>query len=113
MERYFSRVNLAITRSGSSMLAELTNAKIPFISVPLPSSADNHQFKNANFYQSKGLAFLIEEKDLNSKLSDLILNIYKNKDILKKIIDDQRQHSDKYVYNNINQLLKKIFNEKN
>ena len=113
LEQYFSRVNLAITRSGSSILAELTNAKIPIISVPLPSSADNHQLKNANFYQSKGLAFLIEEKDLNSKLSDLILNIYDNKDILKKIIDDQRQHSDKNVYNNINQLLKKIFNEKN
>ena len=113
LEQYFSRVNLAITRSGSSILAELTNAKIPIISVPLPSSADNHQLKNANFYQSKGLAFLIEEKDLNSKLSDLILNIYENKDILKKIIDDQRQYSDKNVYNNINQLLKKIFNEKN
>ena len=29
---YFSKINLAITRSGSSMLAELINAKIPFIS---------------------------------------------------------------------------------
>ena len=53
LENYFSRVNFAITRSGSSMLAELTNAKIPFISVPLPSSADNHQLKNANFYQKR------------------------------------------------------------
>ena len=42
---YFSKVNLAITRSGSSVLAELTNANIPFISVPLPTSADNHQLK--------------------------------------------------------------------
>ena len=60
---YFSKANLAITRSGSSMLAELTNANIPFISVPLPSSADNHQLKNAKFYEKK-FAFLIEEKDL-------------------------------------------------
>ena len=50
---YFSKTNLAITRSGSSMLAELTNARIPFITVPLPSSADNHQLKNALFYQKK------------------------------------------------------------
>ena len=50
---YFSKVDLAITRSGSSMLAELTNANIPFISVPLPSSADNHQFKNAGYYEKK------------------------------------------------------------
>ena len=61
---YFSKVNLAITRSGSSILAELTNANIPFISVPLPSSADNHQHKNATYYQKKKLSFLIEEKDL-------------------------------------------------
>ena len=50
---YFSKVNLAITRSGSSVLAELTNANIPFISVPLPTSADNHQLKNALYYQKK------------------------------------------------------------
>ena len=60
---YFSKVNLAITRSGSSILAELTNVNVPFISVPLPSSAENHQLKNAIFYQ-KNLSFLIEEKDL-------------------------------------------------
>ena len=62
---YFSKVDIAITRSGSSILAELVNANIPFISVPLPSSADNHQLKNANYYKRKNLAFLVEEKDLN------------------------------------------------
>ena len=36
LKNYFFKVNLAITRSGSSILAELTNANIPFISVPLP-----------------------------------------------------------------------------
>ena len=61
----------------------------------------------------KGLAFLIEEKDISSKLSDLIANVFKNKDILKKIINDQSQYSDKNVYKNINQILKKTFNEKN
>ena len=50
---YFSKVSLAITRSGSSMLAELTNANLPFISVPLPSSAENHQLKNAIYYKKR------------------------------------------------------------
>ena len=58
------------------MLAELTNAKIPFISVPLPSSADNHQFKNAEYYQKKKMSFLIEEKNLNEKLFLLLKDIY-------------------------------------
>ncbi len=61
---FFSKVNLAITRSGSSMLAELTNANIPFISIPLPSSVDDHQLKNATFYKNKNFSFLVEEKEI-------------------------------------------------
>ena len=44
------------------MLAELINVKIPFISVPLPSSADNHQLKNAIYYEKNQYSYLIEEK---------------------------------------------------
>ena len=110
---YFSKVNLAITRSGSSMLAELTNANIPFISVPLPSSADNHQLKNAMFYERKKFCFLIQEKDLKEKLIYLIREIYANNSILEKITKNQRQYSDKNVYNNIDQVLKNIIDEKN
>ncbi len=110
---YFSKVNLAITRSGSSVLAELTNANIPFISVPLPSAADNHQYKNALYYENKNFSFLIEEKDLNDKLFPLIKEIHKNILILQKIKRNQRQYSDKNVYDNISKLMKEIFNEKN
>ena len=78
-------VVISNNRSGSSILAELTNAKIPFISVPLPSSADNHQLKNAMYYKSKNLSFLIEEKDLNEKLFYLIRDIYENSSKLIKI----------------------------
>ena len=110
---YFSKINLAITRSGSSMLAELTNANIPFISVPLPSSADNHQFKNAIYFERKNLAFVIEEQNLNDELMHLIKKIHKDSSILNKIKLNQRQFSDKNVYKNINRVLKEILNEKN
>tara|TARA_X000001036_G_scaffold392430_1_gene391279 strand:+ start:2262 stop:3359 length:1098 start_codon:yes stop_codon:yes gene_type:complete len=110
---YFSKVNLAITRSGSSMLAELSNVGIPFVAVPLPTSADNHQLKNAIFYKNKNFGFMLEEKDLNEKLFYLIKDIYENKSILDKIINNLKQYSDKDVYNNIDKILKEIFNEKN
>ena len=48
---YYSKANLVITRSGASALGELINVKIPFISIPLPASADNHQYKNSEFYE--------------------------------------------------------------
>ena len=110
---YFSKVDIAITRSGSSILAELVNAKIPFISVPLPSSADNHQLKNANYYKRKNLAFLVEEKDLNKKLLNLIKDIFQNSSEFEQIKKNQRQYSDKNVYENIDIILKKIIDEKN
>ncbi len=109
---YFFKTNLAITRSGASMLAELTNAKIPFISVPLPSSAENHQQINAEYYQRKKFAFLIEEKNLSKKLSSLIKDIYRNMSKLDELIQNQRQYSDKNVYKNIDEAIKK-YDEKN
>ena len=113
LTQYFSKTNLAITRAGSSMLAELINCKIPFISVPLPSSADNHQLKNAIFYEKNKYSYLIEEKDLSEKLFKLIKQIYEDETLLKKLINQQRQFSDKSVYKNIDNQLKEIFNEKN
>ncbi len=113
LNEFFSKVNLAITRSGSSMLAELTNVNLPFISVPLPTSADNHQLKNSIYYKKKNFAFLIEEKDLSIKLFSHIKEIYENRSILDKIKQNQRQYSDKNVYNNINQVLKEILDGKN
>ena len=110
---YFSKVDLAITRSGSSILAELTNTNVPFISVPLPSSADNHQFINATFYKEKNFYFMIEEKDLKNKLFYLIEEIYNKKSILSKISQNQSQYSDKNVYKNIDGVLEKFMYEKN
>jgi len=95
------------------MLAELTNANIPFISIPLPTSAENHQLINATFYQKKKLAFLIEEKDLNEDLFELIKRIHTNEKLLNQIIHNQSQYSDKNVYKYINEDLNKLFNEKN
>ncbi len=108
---YFSKINLAITRSGSSMLAELINARIPFISVPLPSSAEDHQLKNAIYYEKKGYSYLIEEKDLQVKLFELIKKISEDPSLLQEIIKKQRQYSDKAVYKNIDQQINKLINE--
>ena len=110
---YFAKANLVITRSGASILGELINFKIPFISVPLPTSADNHQLKNALYYEKRDFGFIVEEKDLNDKLYDLIKSIYTNKNLLKKILINQGQYSDKNIFQNINIHIEKIINEKN
>ena len=108
--QYFSKINLVITRSGSSMLAELVNAKIPFISIPLPTSADNHQLKNAIYYEKNQYSYLIEEKDLSKKLFKLIKLIHEDRSLLDQIIRKQKDYSDKAVYENIDKEMNKIKN---
>ncbi len=110
---YYSNINLVITRSGASVLGELINLNIPFISVPLPTSTDNHQYKNAEFYSKKGYGYLLEESEINNKLYNIISSIFREKSLIKKIISNQKQYSDKNIFNNLNHQIKKILNEKN
>ena len=111
--KYYSEANLVITRSGASVLGELINVKRAFISIPLPSAADNHQYKNAEFYKKKGYGYLIEEKDIKSKLFDLIRSLTENDLLIKNLLLNQRQHSDTHIFTILNDELEEILNEKN
>ena len=113
ISKYYSAANLVITRSGASVLGELINIKIPFISIPLPTSADNHQRKNAEFYEKKGYGYLLEEKDINSKLFTLINSIFSDKSLVSNILLKQRQYSDKDIFRNLNIQIEEIINGKN
>ena len=84
-----------------------------FYYYPVASSADNHQLKNAIYYQKKGYSYLIEEKFLSEKMTPLINKIYFNRLLLDQILIKQKKHSDKLVYENIKKELKKIFYAKN
>lgn len=110
---YYSKANLVITRSGASVLGELINVKIPFVAIPLPGSADNHQLKNAIYFKKKGFGFLVQEKDINDQLFSLIKSIFTNSSLIKNILVNQSQYSDKNIFININTHIEKIINEKN
>ncbi len=109
--KYFSKTDLAITRSGSSILAELLNCKIPFISIPFPYAADNHQLKNAKYFEEKGYGFLIEENQIKIKLFPLIKSIHEDKALLNEVRKRQNTYSDKSVFENINNQIRYLINE--
>ena len=94
------------------MLAELINAKIPFISVPLPTSAEDHQLKNAIYYEKNQYSYLIEENNLDEKLLKLIKEIHKDRSLLTQMIAKQKLYSDDTVYANIDKEIDKLLNEK-
>lgn len=109
----FEKINLVITRSGASIIAELLNCKIPFISIPLKTSADNHQYKNAKYFEKKGYNILIEEEDINTKLFTLIKSIHEDRSLINRIIKKQNEYSDKLVFEKIDQKTKEIIDAKN
>ena len=73
------QIDLCITRAGASTLAELSVLNIPFIAVPLPTSKDNHQFENANFYKNKNCCWIIEQDYFDEKIEDFLSIILKNR----------------------------------
>ena len=111
MSKYYKTADLAVTRSGASSLAELINLKIPFIAIPLPSSADNHQFINANYFKEKGYCFLLEEKLVSDKLFEILIDLKKNEKKLSLIKERMAEHSDGETFSKIEKLIKKILNE--
>ena len=111
ISKYFSEIDLVITRSGSSMLAELLNCKVPFISVPFPYAADDHQLKNAKYFKEKGYGFLIREDEIKTNLFPLIKSIHNDKALLGEVRKKQNVYSDKSVFENINSQIRNLINE--
>tara|TARA_B100000787_G_C16164967_1_gene283398 strand:+ start:322 stop:1404 length:1083 start_codon:yes stop_codon:yes gene_type:complete len=105
---YFAKTELTITRSGSSVTAELINCNIPFITIPYPHAADSHQDKNATYFEKKGYSFLVRETEVNEKLFILIESFYKDRKLLDKMTEKQKNYSDKDVYKRINRVIENL-----
>ena len=104
--------DICITRAGASSLAEIAFLNIPFIAIPLPTSKDNHQFKNANYYKDKDCCWVIDQINFEKqKFEDLLLDLLKkNEDFFKKKKNLENLNYQN-TWNNVNQNLLKIINE--
>ena len=106
------QADLCITRAGASSLAEISLSRKPFIAIPLPSSKDNHQLENANYYKNKGCCWVVDQINFDKiKFEDLLLNILNNKNeiLLKKNNLEKLNYQN--TWNNVNQNLLNIINE--
>lgn len=60
--------DIIISRSGASSIFEIAATGKPSILIPLPTSAGNHQLKNANQYAKTGAAVTIEQNNLSEDI---------------------------------------------
>lgn len=68
MSHVYAAADLAVSRCGSSTVAELTAAGIPAILVPYPYSHADHQRFNAEFVARNGGGILVSEAELSADL---------------------------------------------
>lgn len=64
MDLVYAAADIAIARAGALTLAELTACGLPTILIPYPHAAGDHQRKNASDLVDRGMAQMIEQKDL-------------------------------------------------
>lgn len=62
--REMKAADVVIARSGATTLAELAASGRPAILVPLPTSADDHQRKNAEVVARAGAAVVVDDREL-------------------------------------------------
>jgi len=63
----YSKASVVLARSGGT-LAELAMFRLPSVLVPLPTSADNHQFFNAQEFENRGMATIVEQKNASAEV---------------------------------------------
>jgi len=107
-----SKSNMCITRAGASTLAELVFLNLPCVTIPLPTSKDNHQFENAFYYNEIGCNWILNQNEINDDtITNKLFNIIDNKDefLAKKI--NMKNFSYQNTWNNINQKIISVINE--
>ena len=101
-------IDIAITRSGASAIAELAHLNIPFLAIPFPFAKDNHQFYNAKVYEENNCCWLIKQNDLNSIN---FINLFKDKKDHEEKKNNLSKITNQNSWNNVNKKLIDLINE--
>lgn len=65
---YYPKIDIALSRAGSTVLFELAMWQIPSVVVPLPRDISRDQTSNAYAFAKKGTCIVLEETNLNPTL---------------------------------------------
>jgi len=73
---FLSVADLILCRAGASTLAEIAAFGVPSIMVPFPHATDNHQEKNARFFEAQGAGIcLIESSGSPEKVVEVVTSL--------------------------------------
>lgn len=92
MASLYRQADLVISRAGATTLAELSVMGLPALLIPYPFAADNHQQKNASYYEEGGAAKTLPEAGLTPDgLAGEILTLASSPDKLRVMSDNMKK----------------------
>jgi len=81
-----NQTDFVVSRAGSSSLFEIITAKKPSLIIPLPSAAQDHQTKNAQYFKKRNLCAVLRQSDKSkNKFVQMIELSIKNKKMHKAL----------------------------
>ena len=96
MPTVLTAADLAITRSGSITISELSKSATASILIPSPNVTANHQYFNAEYMKNAGASLLIEEKDISTELlKDKVFSLILSPEKIKAMAENARKASPK------------------
>lgn len=76
MTDVLSAADMVVARAGAGSIAEIVHCRVPCILVPFPLAADDHQLANARFLEQQGACVVVEQKNLDTLLSEVLATVF-------------------------------------
>ena len=82
--------DIVISRAGANSIFEFARTRKPTILLPLPSAANNHQWKNALYFAQRNAALVLDQEKITSnqfqsEVVSLVKNTKKQQELSKNI----------------------------
>jgi UDP-N-acetylglucosamine--N-acetylmuramyl-(pentapeptide) pyrophosphoryl-undecaprenol N-acetylglucosamine transferase len=114
MDLAFACADIVVSRAGAISISELCLAGKPVILIPSPNVAEDHQTKNAEALVKKDAAILLKDKDAQSLLYDMILELQSDISKRQKLSGNIKLLSTPYAADQIaEEALRLIINPEN
>lgn len=82
----YEKAKVIVCRSGAGTIFEIANLSIPAVFVPLPNSADDHQKKNALYFEKEGAAVMVEQGlAFDNDLASVVMNLWNDEEKRKEL----------------------------
>jgi len=82
MNYAYAAADLVVARAGAITISELQVAGKASVLVPLPTAAENHQYKNAEQLSKRNAALILSNDDCPEKLGQMVLELIDDKNAL-------------------------------